>query len=162
MGLIKRLLLAGIWTGLIVATVTATAIPAKAQTSAPPAGFTGIWKGTLRVTCLSMMPDRSRCGAINNITFTIIEDGSQVSGHYTCAIGTVICRNGNDAKTGQITSGKVDGKNIRFSVVVPSDVSSCNYSGYSPGSGSMRGGYSCYQGGGLIEQGTFEVTRLGG
>jgi hypothetical protein len=162
MGLMKRLLLAGIWSGLVVAAATAAAVPAKAQTPTAPAGFTGIWKGTLRVSCLSRMPDRGRCGAVNDITFTIIEDGSQVSGHYTCAIGTAICRNGNDARTGQITSGKVDGKNIRFSIVVPSDVSSCNYSGYSPEPGSMRGGYSCYEGGGLIEQGMFEVMRLGG
>jgi hypothetical protein len=162
MRLTRRLLLAGIWSGLLLAAVTIGAVPANAQTSAPPVGFTGIWKGTLRVTCLAMMPDRSRCGAVNSITFTIIQDGSQVSGHYTCAIGNAICRNGNDARTGQIISGKVDGKNIRFSVMVPSDVSSCAYSGYSPESGNMRGGYSCYQGGGLIEQGMFEVTRLGG
>jgi hypothetical protein len=162
MGLMKRLLLAGVWSGLILAAIIAVAVPAKAQTSTPPAGFTGVWKGRLRVTpCPPTMREQSRCGAVNNITFTIIEDGSEVSGHYTCAIGTVICRNGNDAKTGKIISGRVSGKNIRFSVMVPSDVSNCDYTGYSPKPGNMRGGYTCYQGGGLVEQGMFEVTRLG-
>jgi hypothetical protein len=161
MGWLKQLLIAGVWSGLVLVTIIAAAVPAETQTAAPP-GFTGVWKGTLRVTCLPMMRDRSRCGAVNDITFTIIMDGSQVSGHYTCAIGTAICRNGNDAKTGKIVSGRADAKNIRFSVMVPSDVSSCSYSGYGPEPGIMRGGYSCYQGGGLIEQGTFEVSRLGG
>lgn len=156
----KRFTLVGVLSSLILAAVHAA--PTAAQTSAQ-AGFTGTWSGTLRVTpCGMMLRERSRCGAVNKITFTIVEDGSDVSGHYTCAIGTAICRNGNDAKNGKITSGRVSGKNIRFSVLVPSDVSNCNYTGYSPEPGVMRGGYSCYQGGGLIEQGMFEVTRLGG
>jgi hypothetical protein len=164
MDLIKRLLLASVWSApLMLAVVIAAAVPATTQTSAPPAGFTGIWKGTLRVIpCLPTMREQTRCGAVNDITFTIIEDGSQISGHYTCAIGTAICRNGNDAKTGKITSGKVSEKNIRFSVLVPSDVSNCDYTGYSPEPGGMQGGYTCYQGGRLIEQGMFEVMRFGG
>ncbi len=148
--------------GLILAAALGGASPAAAQT-AEPAGFTGTWKGTLRVTpCGPMLREHNRCGAVNDITFTIVQDGSDVSGHYTCAIGNAICRNGNDAKSGKITSGRASGKNIRFSVLVPSDVSNCDYTGYSQSSGQMRGGYTCYQGGGLIEQGMFEVTRLGG
>jgi hypothetical protein len=162
MRLMKRFVLVWVCSGMMLAGVIGGASPAAAQTPAEPAGFTGIWKGTLRVTpCGMMQRDRNRCGAVNNITFTIVQDGSNVSGHYTCAIGTAMCRNGNDAKSGKITSGTANGKNIRFSVLVPSDVSNCNYSGHSPSSGQMRGGYSCYQGGGLVEQGMFEVTRLG-
>ncbi len=163
MGLSKRCLILCILCGSILAAGPGATGPADAQTDNPPAGFSGTWTGTLRVTpCMATLRDRSRCGAVNNITFTIVEDGSEVSGHYTCAVGTAICRNGNDAKNGKITSGRVSGKQIRFSVLVPSDVSNCNYTGYSSEPGTMRGGYSCYQGGGLIEQGMFQVTRLGG
>ena len=164
MGLIKRFLLAGILcrTRSWPPSLALPARPMLKRTTRRPA-LPVLWNGTLRVTpCMATLRDRSRCGAVNNITFTIIQDDSQVSGHYTCAIGTAICRNGNDAKTGKITSGKVSGKQIRFSVLVPSDVSNCNYTGYSSEPGTMRGGYSCYQGGGLIEQGMFQVTRLGG
>ncbi len=151
--------------GLVLAAVisfvivtAAGAQPAPAQ----PAGFTGIWKGTLRVMPSIALRDRGRTGAVNNITFTIIQDDSKVSGHYTCAIGTQICRNGNADSTGKIVSGTASGNNIRFSVIVQADVSNCQYSGVSTSPGQMRGGYTCYQGGGFIEQGNFEVTREGG
>ena len=147
----------------IAAAVTAVATAAGAQpTPAPPPGFTGLWKGTLRVMPSAAMIDRNRTGAVNNITFAIIQDGSNVSGHYTCSIGTQICRNGNADSSGKIVSGNISGNNIRFSVIVSGDVSNCQYSGFSASPGLMRGGYTCYQGGSLIEQGNFEVTREGG
>ena len=157
MGLIKRFLIPCICVGLILAAGPGATGPADAQTDNPPAGFTGIWTGTLRVTpCMATLRDRSRCGAVNNITFTIIQDDSQVSGHYTCAIGTAICRNGNDAKTGKITSGRVErqatsASRCWFRPTSPIATTPAT----APKSGTMRGGYSCYQGGGLIEQGMF-------
>jgi len=138
--------------------VTAAAQPAPAQ----PAGFTGIWTGTLRVFPCGTLMDRGRCGAINKITFSIIDDGTKVSGTYTCAIGTQICRNGNADKSGSIVSATSNGNNIRFSVVVPADVSNCNYNGFTPSPGQMRGAYSCYNGGSLAEQGSFQVSREDG
>ncbi len=137
--------------------------PAGAQPApAQPAGFTGIWKGTLRVGPCMAMRNSSRCNAINKISFTIIQDDSKVSGHYTCAIGTQICRNGNADNTGKIVGGNVSGNTIRFSVIVPADVSSCQYNGVTQAPGQMRGAYTCYQGGSLEEQGSFEVSREGG
>jgi hypothetical protein len=137
--------------------------PAKAQSApAQRAGFSGLWTGTLRVIPCTALRDAARCGAVNKITFTILQDGTKVSGSYTCAIGTQICRNGNADNSGKIVSGNVNGNNLRFSVILPADVSNCSYNGFSPSPGRMRGAYNCYQGGGLIEQGDFQVTREGG
>jgi len=136
-------------------------VPGAAQTPLP-ASFTGIWTGTLRVFPCLTLRERGRCGAINKITFTIIEDQGKVSGHYTCAIGTQVCRNGNADTSGKIVSGEVHGKSIRFSVMVPDDVSNCNYNGYNVAPGQLRGAFTCYEGGGLVEQGNFMVTREGG
>ncbi|HEY2105598.1 MAG TPA: hypothetical protein VGH29_07425 [Candidatus Binataceae bacterium] len=160
----KRYLVLCLWCGLIlVAAIAAGPKSLGAQpASTQPAGFTGLWKGTLRVVPSPALRERGRLGAVNNISFTIIQDDSKITGHYTCSIGTQICRNGNADNSGKIVSGRASGNNIRFSVVVTADVSNCQYSGFSPAPGRMRGGYTCYQGGGLIEQGNFEVTREGG
>jgi hypothetical protein len=131
-------------------------IAARAQ---PAGDFTGLWKGTIRVFPCRPGLERGRCNAVNNITFTIIQDGSKISGHYTCSIGNYICRNGNADKTGKIVSGDADGRNIRFNVMIPDDVSSCRYNGISLAPGQMRGSYTCYQGGSIAEQGSFNVTR---
>ncbi len=135
--------------------VNAGAQPAPVR----PGDFTGLWKGTIRVfPCLALV-ERGRCNAVNNISFTIIQDGSKISGHYTCSIGTYICRNGNADRTGKIVAGDASGKNIRFDVMVPDDVSNCRYNGVSVAPDQMRGAYTCYQGGSIAEQGSFNVTR---
>jgi hypothetical protein len=157
----KRFLLWCVCLGLLIAGGVGSTAHAQGA-STQPFGFTGIWTGTLRVTPCMALKEGGRCNAINNITFTILQDGSKVSGHYTCAIGTQICRNGNADSNGKIVSGRVSGNSINFSVVLPADVSSCRYTGISPAPGQIRGGYNCYAGGSLIEQGNFEVTREGG
>jgi hypothetical protein len=157
----KRLLILAACIGLITVAAGGKVTTANAQ-GTPPVGFTGIWTGTLRVIPCMGLREHGRCDAVNNITFTIVQDGSKVTGHYTCAIGTQICRNGNADSNGKIVSGRVSGNNINFTVIVPADVSSCRYSAISPAPGQMRGGYNCYAGGSLIEQGNFEVTREGG
>jgi hypothetical protein len=151
---------------LVCLLIPAFGIDSTPLSAQPPAaqgaGFTGLWKGTLRVFPCFTLRERGRCGAVNKITFTIIEDESKVSGHYTCTIGTQICRNGNADDSGKIVAGTTSGNSIRFNVIVPSDVSNCHYNGFISAPGQMRGAYSCYQGGGLIEQGGFDVTREGG
>jgi hypothetical protein len=160
MNLIKRLLLPDPCLGLmlVLAIAAGSATPALAQDS----GFTGLWTGTLRVFPCRALIDSSRCQAINKITITIIQDGPKISGHYTCAIGTQICRNGNADNAGKITGGRRNGNSIRFSVMVPADLSNCDYNGFTDAPGHMRGSYSCYQGGSLAEQGSFDVSREGG
>jgi hypothetical protein len=136
-----------------------------AQESMPaPGDFTGTWEGTIRVTpCRALsMTESGRCNAVNKITLTIIQHDSKITGAYHCSIGTQICRNGNADDSGKITSGSASGSSIRFSVLITSDLSNCAYNGYSPAPGKIRGGYSCYVGGGLAEQGMWEVSRMGG
>jgi hypothetical protein len=143
--------------------VSGRGITAYAQgASGQPSGFTGLWTGTIRVIPCMNLKDRSRCNATNSVTFTFLQDGSNVTGHYTCAMGSQVCRNGNADNNGKIVSGRVSGQSIYFTVIVPADVSSCRYSGNSLSPGQLRGGYNCYEGGGLVEQGSFEVTREGG
>jgi len=158
----KRFLL---WCALAFATVAVGAASMAEAQSTPAAGdFTGTWEGTIRVTpCVGGMLMRSgRCNAVNKIKLTLVQDGSSISGNYHCAIGTQICRNGNADDSGKITSGSASGNTVRFSVIIPSDVSNCYYNGVSQSPGQMRGSYSCYQGGGIAERGLFEVSRLGG
>ena len=147
---------------VLLSLVTGVFTPARAQAPAPPAGFTGVWKGTIRVMPSPALRDRNRTGAVNNITVTILDQDSQISGHYTCSIGTQICRNGNADNSGKVVGGKVNGNNIRFNVIIPADLSNCMFNGFTQSPGQMRGGYTCYQGGGLVEQGNFEVSRVGG
>ncbi len=158
----KRFLL---WCALVFATAVVGATSMAGAQSNPPAGdFTGTWEGTIRVTpCIGGALMRSgRCNAVNKIKLTLIQDGSSISGNYHCAIGTQICRNGNADDSGKITSGTANGNSIRFSVIIPADVSNCYYNGVSQSPGQLRGSYSCYQGGGIAERGLFEVSRLGG
>jgi hypothetical protein len=158
----KRFLL---WCALAFATTAFGAASVADAQSTPTAGdFTGTWEGTIRVTpCIGGMLMRSgRCNAVNKIKLTLVQDGSSISGNYHCAIGTQICRNGNADDSGKITSGTASGNTVRFSVIVPADVSNCLYNAVSPSPGKLRGGYTCYQGGGIAEQGLFEASRLGG
>jgi hypothetical protein len=152
--LYRRWLLACACLGLMLA--------AGARVNAQDNTFTGLWTGTLRVFPCNALRDFNRCQAVNKITFTIIQDGSKIRGHYTCAIGTQICRNGNADNSGKIVRGRPSGNNIRFTVIVPADVSNCDYNGFIDAPAHMRGAYTCYQGGGLIEQGSFDVSREGG
>jgi hypothetical protein len=118
----------------------------------------GLWSGTLRVTPPCGF-STGRCEAINKITFTFVQHGDHLKGKYTCATGTMICRNGGADNTGKIVSGRVVENQIRISVVVPSDVSNCYYNGILTSATTARGAYNCYNGGELVEEGMWNVTR---
>ena len=81
---------------------------------------------------------------------------------YTCAYGNKICRDGGMDTKGKIVSGKVASNQVRISVLIPNDLSNCYYNGMIMSPDSIRGGYSCYQGGGLLEEGNWDVHRAGG
>jgi hypothetical protein len=106
--------------------------------------------------CGKLLMERSRCEAEENITFTLFQDGTDVSGTYHCSFGTMICRNMND--TGSVTSSSVSGSLARLRVMLP-DGSSCIFDG-NFGAESGAGNFFCYQGGGLLEQGIWKVARL--
>jgi len=140
--------------------IHASAGPSYAQgTSATD--VSGNWSGTTRV-----MPPCSfssgRCNAVNNITFALKYKGDRIKGKYTCAYGNLICRNGGADNTGKVVSGRVSGDQIRLSVVLPSDVSNCYYNGRLTSPTTIHGGYMCYQGGELLEEGIWDVKRASG
>ncbi len=102
-----------------------------------------------------MTPDRTRCGAVNYITFTLFQHGSEVTGSYKCAYGNLNCRNMND--TGRVVNAKMGNTLLTMLVMLP-DGSSCRFSGQPKGD-SIHGGYSCAQGGARIEQGIWKAQR---
>lgn len=119
-----------------------------------------LWTGTTRVTPCAF--DTNRCNAVNNITFRLVPNGSQVKGEFTCAYGDLNCRNGGADDMGKIVAGTISGNLIRLSVVVPADVSNCYYNGQLTSPTTIHGAYSCYQGGGLLEQGVFDLIKSSG
>jgi hypothetical protein len=118
----------------------------------------GYWSGTTRVMPCTFSP-QGRCNAVNNITFTFTQRGGRIRGKFTCAYGNLNCRNGGSDDTGKIVSGRISGKEIRLSVLIPADVSNCYYVGRLTSDAAIHGTYSCYQGGGLREEGIWDVTR---
>lgn len=120
---------------------------------------TGLWQGTSRAGCQSLNPMgfNTRCSAINNIQLTLIQEGSKISGFYKCATGNQDCRNQNDS--GTLGSGEMrSGSRVALRIAMP-DGSSCLFNGVLVAANQMKGAYSCYQGGGLAEQGSFQVSR---
>jgi hypothetical protein len=146
---------------LIVLVFTCLAIQGSAERSYAEgnsvAGSADLWAGTTRVTPCTF--STGRCNAVNNITFSFAPKGSQIKGKFTCAYGNLNCRNGGADDTGKIVSGGVSGNLIRFSVMIPADVSHCYYNGKLMSSTTIHGAYACYQGGALLEQGVFDLTR---
>lgn len=139
---------------LVAAALSACAVAAYAQESKQESpGVTGVWTGKSSARC-AMTSDRTRCGAVNDITFTIVQRGSKVTGSYKCAYGNMNCRNMNN--TGKIADGRMEKTLLTMRVMMP-DGSSCRFSGQ-PSGDSIKGGYSC-QGGPRGEQGTWEARR---
>lgn len=121
-----------------------------------PFEVTGVWHGQLRANCDPlMMVDVTRCGAVNGITFTLLQNNANVSGYYRCAYGNVNCLSMNE--TGRIARGNMGSKLLRMRVMMP-DGSDCLFNGWPVGD-AMRGSYTCLQGGGLIEQGRWKARR---
>jgi hypothetical protein len=118
----------------------------------------GYWSGTTR----AMPPcdfSAGRCNAVNKVTFSLRQNGKHLKGKYTCAYGNMICRNGGADDSGKVVSGKVSGNQIRLSVVIPADVSNCYYNGMLTSPTTIHGGYQCYNGGELVEEGIWDVTQ---
>jgi hypothetical protein len=129
----------------------------------PPADVNGVWEGQSRVTnCgITLGGIAERCNAVNSISLTLSQNGSQLIGAYHCSFGNIICRNGGADDVGRIYSGWIVGDAIFFTVNILADGSDCRFSGHAKGA-RLAGGYRCYQSGGLIEEGIFETNRLGG
>ena len=96
----------GLMVGALVAALSACAVAAHAQESKQESpDVTGVWTGKSSARC-AMTSERTRCGAVNDITFTMVQRGSKVTGSYKCAYGNMNCRNMNN--TGEITDGTME------------------------------------------------------
>jgi len=126
------------------------------QSEKPALDITGNWQGDTVTECGMMLMEQGRCAARERITFTLFQDGSDISGVYTCAYGTMICRNMNEH--GRVVSSSINGALGRLRVMLP-DGSSCIFNGTFR-SESVVGGFGCYQGGGLLERGSWQAARL--
>jgi hypothetical protein len=91
----------------------------------------------------------------------LTQQNNRLKGNYTCAFGTMICRHGGADNTGSVVSGRISENQIRLSVMIPADVSHCYYSGVISAT-TMHGTYMCFNGGDLVEEGTWDVKRLSG
>jgi hypothetical protein len=137
-------------------TVLESREPSAAERKPRPNGVTGVWRGEARANCnVVMMADVTRCGAVNVITFTLLQNKANVSGYYRCAYGNMNCYNMNE--TGRIATGNMSKRLLRMRVMMP-DGSDCVFNGWPMGD-AMRGSYTCLQGGGLLEQGQWSAMR---
>ncbi len=118
----------------------------------------GFWEGFSRTGCAQgTLIEPGRCGAVNRITFTLNQTGSDLTGKYTCRIGTMVCRNEGIDTDGTVR-GHVYGQTVSMRVFFPGDGSSCAFAGrssYTEGGGD----FTCYQGGGIVEQGSWHLDR---
>ncbi|HZO82447.1 MAG TPA: hypothetical protein VFB33_12210 [Candidatus Binataceae bacterium] len=127
-----------------------------AAPAASARGTSGFWQGTSTAGCQPLQPEARRCNATVKITLHIVQQGSALSGTYTCAAGTMVCRESNTS--GVIANGRErEGGGIGLRVMMP-DGSSCLFNGRRADD-AMAGTYFCMQGGGYIEQGRFSVER---
>ncbi len=131
---------------------------AAAPAPRPMLDFSGVWEGQSVASCTQFNPFaiNTRCNAINKIAITMVQENTKITGFYKCAIGNMICRNENDSGTisnGSIRNGRVA---LRIGMI---DGSSCIFNGVPTGANQLTGNYTCYQGGGLVEQGSFRIAR---
>ena len=72
--------------------------------SQPPVDINGTWEGSTSAGCYIA---RGHCNAYRLITMSIVQNGSNLSGSYTCAYGSMICL--GNMNSGTIATGRVDG-----------------------------------------------------
>lgn len=139
---------------------TAAPPPAAAVAGAPGVNLSGVWRGqSILIPCGWAAHSESICNAMNVITFTLTQSGSEVSGRYACFFGNYICRHDGVDDAGYIASGHVDGHHLLMRVMIPADVSSCMFYGIFSAK-RISGRYSCYEGGSIVEEGDWRVARV--
>ena len=139
---------------------TPTVSSAPAAQSAPAgdneSGAAGVWQGTSLASCAAFTYLPSRCNAEQKVTITLLErPGGKFTGRYTCAYGNMDCFHAN--YTGKVVEASMNRARLSVRVIMP-DGTSCIYTGLNMNQ-TINGGYSCYQGGGLIEQGSWQAHR---
>jgi hypothetical protein len=122
---------------------------------ANPDRVTTYWVGTTQARCGPQITEHNRCGAVQNITLTLVQEGTNISGSYTCAFGNLNCR--GMQRVGDITRGSLRGRQLEFRVMAP-DRTVCRFSGLLE-QDSGRGSYTCRGGSHLAERGTWRIQR---
>jgi hypothetical protein len=121
----------------------------------PANNITGVWQGSSFADCpILTTTTPGRCGAMQYITLTMLQDGPRISGSYRCAFGNENCR--DLAETGVIRNGQMTARLLRIAVMLE-DGSMCRFTGM-PHNGVIEGRYQCHWGG-PMEQGAFRVER---
>ena len=128
----------------------------NASTADSEAGAAGVWQGTTLATCAAFAHLPSRCNAEQKVTITLLQgSGGKFTGRYTCGYGNMDCYDAN--YTGKVVEASMDRARLSVRVIMP-DGTSCIYTGINVNQ-TINGGYTCYQGGGLIEQGSWQAHR---
>ena len=133
-----------------------------AQPELPPGhDISGLWLGQILVTPCSPMTntDGGRCNAVNQVSFLLFEHDSGLTGSYTCRTGSMICRNGGADDSGYLVAGRRAQRHLSFTVMIPADVTSCNFRGHLVASDQMVGLYECVAGGGIVDAGEWHARR---
>lgn len=123
----------------------------------PASDVTGVWDGTTRVLACETTGS-GRCEALNKVRFWLDQRVSRITGRYECRYGNFECRHGGADSDGYVQWGDIHGSGVRLDVLLPSDLSSCLYNG-KVSADRISGTYQCYEGGAIIEQGTWQMVR---
>jgi hypothetical protein len=115
---------------------------AAPDTPDPLVDFTGLWKGT---------STSSMDAAKVKISFDVKREGNELKGSYRCAPFNAVCR--NNIQRGWLR-GSIAARGFTVSM---EDTSWCTFSleEFYPPVGD--GEYTCYMGGMMADQGTFEI-----
>jgi hypothetical protein len=138
-----------------VAAGCATENERRSDPPAPGTDVTGVWIGRSFASCGAFLHERGRCFAIQNISFTLVQEKSSVTGFYRCSYGNAACFNLDEL--GKVRDAKM-GLRLLSMRVMMEDGSDCIFHGVPQGD-HMQGGYMCLQGGGIIEQGDWHAQR---
>jgi hypothetical protein len=147
--------------GLAIFVTMAAALALNVPANAQATNVSGPWLGTTLVTPCAFALS-GRCNAQNKITLNLTQQNNRVTGSYTCAYGTMICRNGGADNAGKVVSSRVAGNQIRLSISIPADTSICYYNGMLTSTTAMYGTYMCFNSGDLVEEGTWDVKHASG
>ncbi len=119
-----------------------------------PSDITGVWQGTTYVnSCFAAQP--GRCGA-QQIVIITLRESERGKGSYRCSYGNQTCLGQND--TGRIIEASLNHRQMMIRVAMP-DGTACIFTGHLQDS-SVNGGYSCYAGAGILEQGSWRARHL--
>lgn len=135
---------------------TTIAAQSEADAESPEGGgVTGVWEGTSISNCWFISVNNpDRCEAMQNITLTMFQHGTTVTGRYTCAYGNRVCRNMDEY--GVIRTGTLKQDRLMMRVMLE-DGSTCFFTGMRRKS-VIEGDYFC-GGGGVVEKGIFHTQR---